>query len=233
MVQHWLFGDPGDDKDVRCKRLIERCGYGAAALTILPIPGSEIIAVMPLHVGMVVGIAELHGVELSRSSATELVLKIGATVGLSLVGSRVAMTAGKILLPGLGGIIAAPFMYASTLAIGAVARAYFKGGGELVESEMRAVYEDTVKRAKETFDPRRAKSEEAQAVAREAAAEADKAPGAAGAAAAPASAPEPARGAASVDELGERLGKLEMLRARGAISDADYERRKAEILDEI
>jgi uncharacterized protein (DUF697 family) len=220
MAQSWLFGDPEDDKDRRCKKLVERCGYAAAAVTLLPIPGSEIVAVMPLHVGMVVGIGDVYGVKLTRQSAAELVLKIGATVGLSLVGSRVAMTAGKIILPGLGGLVAAPFMYASTLAIGAVARAYFSGGGSVAESEMRAVYEETVKRAKETFDPRRAKSDEAQSMAKEAAAEAD-------------GKKEEPKKSASVDELGDRLAKLVELRNRGAISDADYERRKAEILDEV
>jgi uncharacterized protein (DUF697 family) len=225
VVQHWLFGDPRDDKDERCKRLIERCGYAAAALTVLPIPGSEIVAVMPLHVAMVIGIGEVHGVELTRSTATDLVLKIGATVGLSLVGSRLAMTAGKMLLPGLGGIIAAPFMYASTVAIGAVARTYFQGGGHLVESEMRAIYEETVKRAKETFDPRRARSDEAQELAKEAAEQARKKAEAASSAG-PHARP-------SVDELGERLATLETLRERGAISEADFERRKAAILDEV
>ncbi len=41
--------------------LVETCGYATAALTVFPIPGSEVLAVMPLHVGMVVGIANHHG----------------------------------------------------------------------------------------------------------------------------------------------------------------------------
>ena len=118
----WYDRDPRDE---RVRVLIERCGYAAAALTILPIPGSEIIGVMPLHVGMVIGIGEEYGKTLTRESAVELITRIGATVGLSLVGSRLAMTAGKVILPGLGGLVAAPFMFASTLAIGTVARLYF------------------------------------------------------------------------------------------------------------
>lgn len=223
MIQDWLFGDTGDSRDARCRRLVERCGYAAAALTILPIPGSEVIGVMPIHVGMVIGIAEEHGVQLTRESATDLILKIGATVGLSLVGSRLAMTAGKIILPGLGGLVAAPFMFASTLAIGAAARAYFETGGGLDECEMKRVYERTVKQAKEAFDPTRARSREARDMAERAASES-----AAGASETAAAAPK-----ASVDELAERLAKLEELRERGAIGERDYERRKAQILDEV
>lgn len=219
MIQDWLFGDARDPRDVRCRRLVERCGYAAAALTILPIPGSEVIGVMPIHVGMVVGIAEEHGVKLTRESATDLILKIGATVGLSLVGSRIAMTAGKLILPGLGGLVAAPFMFASTLAIGAVARAYFENDGQISDSEMKRVYERTVEKAKSVFDPRKARSSEAKDMAEEAAREEE---------ATSASKPR-----ASVDDLAERLAKLDELYERGSISERDYEKRKQQILDEV
>ncbi len=219
MIQDWLFGDARDPRDVRCRRLVERCGYAAAALTILPIPGSEVIGVMPIHVGMVVGIAEEHGVKLTRESATDLILKIGATVGLSLVGSRIAMTAGKLILPGLGGLVAAPFMFASTLAIGAVARAYFENDGQISDSEMKRVYERTVEKAKSVFDPRKARSSEAKDMAEEAAREEE---------AKTASKPR-----ASVDDLAERLAKLDELYERGSISERDYEKRKQQILDEV
>ncbi|MCB9687809.1 MAG: DUF697 domain-containing protein [Alphaproteobacteria bacterium] len=134
-------------------RLVETCGYATAALTILPIPGSEVLGVMPLHVGMVIGIANHYGRKITKESATQLILQIGATVGLSLVGSRIATTAAKFVLPGLGGLVAAPFMYASTLAIGAVADAYFSTNGDLSDEQMRAVYERTIKSAKKSYNP--------------------------------------------------------------------------------
>ncbi|MEQ1571241.1 MAG: SHOCT domain-containing protein [Myxococcota bacterium] len=142
-----------DQPDV--DRLVETCGYAAAALTILPIPGSEVLGVMPLHVGMVIGIAHHRGRTITRESATSLLLQIGGTVGLSLVGSRIATTAAKLILPGLGGLVAAPFMYASTLAIGSVADAFFRSEGGLSESEMRDLYNRTVREAKSSFRPER------------------------------------------------------------------------------
>ncbi|HEY8432522.1 MAG TPA: SHOCT domain-containing protein, partial [Sandaracinaceae bacterium] len=164
-----------------------------------------------------------HGVELARESATDLVMKIGATVGLSLVGSKIAITAGKLVLPGLGGLIAAPFMFASTLAIGAVARAYFESGGKLGELEMKRVYEETVAMAKSAFDPRKARSAEARTMAEEAARQEQ----------AGAATPRETKATASVDDLAERLAKLDELYERGAISERDYERRKQQILDEV
>jgi uncharacterized protein (DUF697 family) len=142
-------------------RLVETCGYAAAALTILPIPGSEILGVMPLHVGMVIGIAHHRGRTITRESATSLLLQIGGTVGLSLVGSRLATTAAKFVLPGLGGLVAAPFMYASTLAIGAVSDAFFRSEGNLSQEEMREVYRRTVANAKSSFRPEKMREKSA------------------------------------------------------------------------
>ena len=217
-MTEWHERDPSEE---RCRQLIERCGYAAAALTVLPIPGSEVIGVMPLHVGMVIGIGEEYGETLTKESAMELITKIGATVGLSLVGSRLAMTAGKIILPGLGGLVAAPFMFASTLAIGTVARLYFARGGTISDREIKREYEREVKRAKSVFDPLRARGnaarEEAESAVR----------------AAPASSSPSADGEPSVDELAERLAKLDELREKGLLSDDEYERTKARILDSL
>lgn len=194
--------------------LVETCGYAAAALTILPIPGSEILGVMPLHVGMVIGIAHHHDRTITRESATALILQIGATVGLSLVGSRLATTAAKIVLPGLGGIIAAPFMFASTIAIGAVADAFFRSEGKLSEAQMRTLYNETVKGAKSGFRPDKMREKAAVDQATSAVADADDAP------------PE-ARGTI------ERLRKAKEMLAEGLIGQEEFDVLKARILSEV
>lgn len=199
----------GDDRERASRELIEKCGYAAAALTIVPIPGSEIVAVMPIHVGMVVAIGHIFGHAVTKQSAMDMVLRIGTTVGMSLVGSRVATTAAKVLLPGLGGLLAAPFMYASTFAIGAVARAYFEAGGALSEAQMKSVYEEAKTQAKENFDPRRAKSEEAKEAASQA-----------------------AQREAQQDPA-DRLAKLKKMLDQGLIEADEYERTKDRILSEL
>jgi len=203
-----------DERAEAARRLVERCGYAAAAVTVLPIPGSELVAVMPIHVGMVVRVGEVYGVDVDRDSATHLILRIGATVGLSLLGSRVAATVGKTLLPFLGGLVSAPFMYASTIAIGRIAECYFARGG-LGDDEMRAIYRDTLKKAKRSFDPRRARSGEARAMARQAAQ--------GGADAAPA---EPG-------DADARLERLARLHREGLIDDADLAEGKRRILGDL
>lgn len=199
--------------DAAIDSLIEKCSYAAAALTILPIPGSEIVAVMPIHVGMVIGIAQAKGVDITRESAINLVLQISATVGLSLVGSRIATTAAKIILPGLGGIISAPFMFASTLALGNVAKIYFEREGNIDKDTMKNVYNDMVKRGKQMFDSDRMKEDDIQDMAKAAAREGEE---------------KKEEGTPA-----ERLGKLKELLDLGLISQEEFDETKRKILSEI
>lgn len=205
------------DPDIN--QLVERCGYATAALTVLPIPGSELIGVMPLHVGMVVGIAHHHGQDLTRETAMELVLQIGTTVGASLVGSRIATTAAKFALPGLGGFLAAPFMFASTLAIGAVADQWFRADGSMSESEMKAVYERAMKGARSSFRADRMRDPEAMAEARSAVAEGEET----GDAAPP----------SGDDDLVARLKRGKEMLEAGLIDQEEFDALKARILSEV
>jgi uncharacterized protein (DUF697 family) len=218
VLESILGGATPRDRDVA--QLVERCGYATAALTALPIPGAELVGVMPIHVGMVVGIGQAYGQQLTRRAAMDLLVQIGGTVGLSLVGSKIASTAGKILLPGLGGLIAAPMVFATTVAIGAVAKTYFANDGEVSEEELRQVYERVKDRAKGAFDPSKTRSEDAQRMAREAAEGGEEEVSATGE-------------KASVDDLAERLAKLDELKEKGLVSDAEYARQRDRILDSI
>jgi len=230
------------------KALAEKCGYAAAALTIIPIPGTELVAVMPLHVGMVMGIGQIYGVELTKDSAHELILRIGATVGMSLMGSKLATTAAKTFLPGFGGLLGAPFMYASTQAIGTVARIYFQQQGDLMNEDMKAIYERSLEQAKQEFDPSKAKASDATGMAK-AAAEGDldqeraAAAPAADAAEGPAvkvtprAEPAPAAPAAAAPSgEGDPIARLERLKSlldKGLIDEAESAQVKRRILDGI
>lgn len=189
----------------RVRALVERCGYAAAAITLLPIPGSDLVAVMPIHVGMVVRIGDAYGVDIDRDSATKMILRIGAAVGLSLVGTSVARIAAKFLVPFAGGIIAAPMVFASTLAIGRVAQSYFEHGGELSDEEIRALYKDAACQAKKNFDPRKAKS--------------------------PAS--KESEDTAEGGDVSARLERLQGLHDKGLVGDDEFQAARARILAEL
>tara|TARA_R110002072_G_scaffold49561_2_gene134547 strand:- start:1831 stop:2970 length:1140 start_codon:yes stop_codon:yes gene_type:complete len=135
--------------------LVEKTGYAAAAASSLPIPGSEWVAMAPLHVAMVVGLGELHGVALARQDAVRLLGQLGSAVGLSYLGSRLAHTAAKLLVPGVGALVGAPFVFASTLALGGVTITYFEREGELSSDEIRDLFRAQLTRGQAEFDPGR------------------------------------------------------------------------------
>lgn len=228
-------GEGYDNPAAASQALTEKCGYAAAALTMIPIPGTEIYAVMPIHVGMVVGIGNIYGVEVTRDSAEELILRIGATVGLSLIGSRFATTAAKFLLPGLGGLVSAPFMYASTLAIGTVAKVYFEQGGQVSNDEMKSVYNESLKAARKSYNPKKAKSQDAKKMANAAADESDGGTKKV----TKRSAPDPDRRGEPLSPKGSdedpvtRLEKLKQLLDKGLIEQHEYEENKNRILADL
>jgi uncharacterized protein (DUF697 family) len=135
--------------------LTEKCAYAAAALTMLPIPGSEIVGVLPLHVALVAEVGRLYGVELDGDHAKALLGRIASAAGLSLLGSKAAALASKVLMPGVGGVATAPLIYASTLALGTAAKLHFERGGAASDAELAAAFRRAQAQARGAFDPTR------------------------------------------------------------------------------
>jgi uncharacterized protein (DUF697 family) len=223
--------DPvADGRAERAWRTIERSGYACAALTVLPIPYTETIGVTAVHVTMVGAVAREYGVELTRDSAAKLVVQLGATAGLSYLGTRIALGTAKLVLPGLPGLVGAPLVFASTLGLGAVARAHFERPEVvLTDDEVRALYREGVTRARASFDPRRVRSREARADA-DALAEEEPAPAAPAAPVAPVdepSAPVPPSARAL-----ERIERLRRLREGGFLAEDEFEAARRRVLEE-
>jgi uncharacterized protein (DUF697 family) len=215
------------ERDEATAKLVETCGYAAAALTLIPLPLTS-LAVPGIHVGMVVGLGQLYGRDLSKDGAGELIVRVGATVGMSFVGTRVAIHVAKAIIPFAPGLLGAPFMFASTLGLGAVAKAYFERQGELSDDDIRAIYRDTLQSARKSFDPRRAKEGTAKDLAERTVktAEGEQAQEAEPEAAAPDA--ERAEGASA----SQRLDRLKALLDKGLIEPDEYEQAKGRLVEE-
>lgn len=210
--------------DERACQLIERCGYAAAALAVLPIPYSETVGVTAVHVSMVIGLGKVYGVELGRESAVKFVTRLGATVGLSYLGTRLAIGTAKLVLPVLPGLVGAPLVFASTLGLGAVARAHFSSpGSELTDDEVKALYRSAVDRARASFDPTRVRSRDARADA-EVLARAD--------APAPASPTSPTSPTPTTERARERLERLRRLHEQGFLGQEELDAATRKVLEE-
>lgn len=225
-------GTVAETSDERSWTLIERCGYAAAALAVLPIPFSETIGVTAVHVSMVVGVARIHGIELERESAVKLVLRLGTTVGVSYVGTRVAIGLAKLVFPVLPGLVGAPLVFASTMGLGAVAKAHFSSPDqELSDDEVRDLYRATIDKAKSKFDPSRARSDDAKSDAEALATPVVEPVVAKAAEPAPAPTPTPMPTPTTERAL-DRLERLRRLRDEGFLGPAEFEAASKKVLEE-
>ena len=91
-------------------------GYGLAQ-----IPGSDSAAIVPIQTAMIVSIAEMHGVKLTKAAASDVLLTFTATMGGRFL-SQVLVG----WIPGAGNLINASTAAALTEAIGWAADAYFE-----------------------------------------------------------------------------------------------------------
>ena len=163
---------PGKDLSAEERRkiakdLVNVSSLGAAAATLVPLPGSDFVVVTSVQASMVAGVGRVYGRELTLQQAKEILLELAAVCGLGLIAQKGFATLTKILLPGLGGVLAGPYAYAVTYGMGHAAISYFENR-DLTHETMKRVYEEAVAEGKRIFsrqkldDFRKAKSRKAK-----------------------------------------------------------------------
>ncbi|NLD53291.1 MAG: GTPase [Burkholderiaceae bacterium] len=123
------------------------------ALELLP-QGLASMAIIPLQMKLVYGIGKAHGHQLDRGAVKDLLVTMGAGVtgqyvediGRRLIGGLL----GGRLLGGLArGATGAAFSFATTWAIGQVARRYYAGGRTMDAATLKASFMELVEEAKQ------------------------------------------------------------------------------------
>lgn len=155
---------PEPEQDEKAKEVVTITAYASAAAAMVPVPLVDLALLIPFHSAMVMTVGHVLGRPVTDTEAKRVVLELGAVAGVT-VAARAGLTAlKKLVLPGIGGVLAAPASFAATWALGRVTIAYFKDP-HLSRDELRAVFKDAFKEAgqhfsKETFD--RFKSEQGE-----------------------------------------------------------------------
>lgn len=115
-----------------------------AGIAAVPIPVADIIPITAAQIAMLSGIGYLSGREVSKDSAKEFIVALGANIGVGLAWREAARALAKVVFPGAGSAVSAGVAFAGTWAIGEAAMAYFIDGKSIEES--RAVFERTKKK---------------------------------------------------------------------------------------
>ena len=143
------------------KDLVMMSSFGSAVVTLVPIPFSDFVAVTAVQASMVTAIGRVYGRELNKDEAKHLVLELASVCGAGLVAQKSFATLTKIFLPGLGGVLAAPWAFAITWGMGHVAMTYF-ANREVTKAVLKTVFTKAKSEAgsvftKEKFDEFRKK----------------------------------------------------------------------------
>lgn len=130
--------------------LVKVSSFGAAAVTYVPVPLSDFLLVTPVQASMVMTVGRVYGRKLDSAGAKQLLVELGAVCGVGLVAQKGFATLSKLLLPGLGGLIAGPYAFGVTYGLGHVAMRYFETRGHS-RAALKQVFEDAVAEAKRIF----------------------------------------------------------------------------------
>src|SRR5207245_2257091 len=124
--------------------------FGAAVVTIAPIPGSDFFLTTPLQAAMVMAVGRVYGRTLSVDESKHVLVEIASVCGVGLLAQKGFATLSKILLPVIGGVLAGPWAFGVTYGMGYVAMHYFKNK-DASRATLKGVYNAAAKQAKKVF----------------------------------------------------------------------------------
>lgn len=147
---------PEPQREEKAREVVTITAYASAAAAMVPVPLVDLALLIPFHSAMVMTVGQVLGRPVTDTEAKRVVLELGAVAGVT-VAARAGLTAlKKLVLPGVGGVLAAPASFAATWALGRVTITYFQNP-HLSRDELRTVFKDAFKEAgqhfsKETFE---------------------------------------------------------------------------------
>ena len=150
-------------------KMIVNASVMNGALELLP-QSLASMAIIALQLKLVYRIGKAHGYELDRGHVKDLLATMGAGVtgqylediGRKLLGGLFGKTGGRVLGGLAGGATGMAFSFASTWAIGQVAKRYYAGGRTMSADMLRTTFADLLGEAK-TLQSRYAPQIEQQA----------------------------------------------------------------------
>lgn len=143
------FGSPNTPVGAREKaRDIARSfAISAAGIVLVPLPFSDLVFLMPIQTAMILSIGKAYNV---KDPPEKTLAHISAACGASVFGQITTLFVAN-LIPIIGKLISAPFVYGWTYGLGEVAIRYFEAQGELQGDELKAVFKKVSRDATRAF----------------------------------------------------------------------------------
>lgn len=139
-----------EDRKKAANDVVMMSSYAGAAASMVPIPLAEMAILIPVHSTMVMTVGHVYGRPVTKTEAKRVVVELGAIAGVSLAGRAAISALKKLVMPALGGVLAAPMSFAITWGLGRAATAYFQDP-HLSRDELKKIFQDAVKEGKAAF----------------------------------------------------------------------------------
>ena len=147
---------PAPDREEMAREVVQMTAYASAAASVVPVPLVDLALLLPFHTTMVMTVGHVFGRNLTDAEAKRVAVELGAIAGVTLAGRAAISVLKKLVLPGIGGLLAAPASFAVTWAFGRLTIAYFKDPDQSREV-LNSIFKDAMKEgtkhfSKEAFD---------------------------------------------------------------------------------
>lgn len=134
-------------KEARIRAVIYSKALICGATAAVPIPVADILVITPIQVALIVTIGFFYGVDVSKERALELIVTLGAGVGLREAARQLVK-----LIPGYGQVVSASVAFAGTVALGEAANLWFKQKMRIDAEELQIVFQRTAERARLEYE---------------------------------------------------------------------------------
>ena len=150
-----------DDEESNKRELAEdtimNFSLWAAAIVLVPIPFCDLVLLMPIQSAMVIAVGKVYGV---NETPERILAIIAGSCGASVFGQLTAVFLSN-LIPIIGSLVSAPFIFGWTYGLGKVAMRYFESKGQASESELKSIFKQASKEANNKYDPTKVGSAQA------------------------------------------------------------------------
>lgn len=136
-----------DDQLTQARNTVRSFALWSAGIVLFPLPFSELIALIPVQTAMILSLSRTFNVQ---EPPEKILAYIAATSGVTVFG-QVTMIIVSNLLPIVGKLVSAPFIYGWTYGLGEVAIRYFQTQGEISGDEMKQVFKQSSKQASKQY----------------------------------------------------------------------------------
>ncbi len=143
-----------EDRRELAKDTIMNFSLWAAAIVLMPIPFADLVLLMPIQSAMVIAVGKVYGV---KETPERVLAIIAGSCGASVFGQVTALLLSN-MIPFIGSLVSAPFIFGWTYGLGEVAIRYFETKGQATDSELKSIFKNASKDASKKYDPSKVSS---------------------------------------------------------------------------